>query len=389
MKLTSLELSEIGPFDTAAMSFQTESPAVTLVTGENGTGKSVVLDALRLAFGRPFVEPSLLRDIRRAPTVSVIRMESTVGEYTLRRAIRPRRVRGAALNGQPVAADFWSGSLFTGGFQISNFKPPGDPKHYQHGALESDGKNTDTTNLLCYFDYLRDSRDPEERATGELAWSLAERIVAKVVPGGRLLPVKRATFEPRIEQHGRSMPLELLSTGSLYTLSHLVRLLMRMHQCNLVHPSDEPLHTIPGILLIDEPETHLHPKWQKHFLPDVIEVFPNLQIIAATHSPFVVSSVRGARVYRCRAVEGGAVVEQVERDFGSQTVDETLASPAFSETNPYPEAIARLVAAREAAKQAGDTVREQAIEKELLALNPDAFGAFRFREVLQGLGEAS
>jgi energy-coupling factor transporter ATP-binding protein EcfA2 len=51
------------------------------------------------------------------------------------------------------------------------------------------------------------------------------------------------------------------------------------------------------VVVIDEPENHLHPSMQREFLPALVGAFPEAQFIVATHSPFVVSSVRDASVY--------------------------------------------------------------------------------------------
>ncbi|NBJ92909.1 AAA family ATPase [Parablautia muri] len=56
-------------------------------------------------------------------------------------------------------------------------------------------------------------------------------------------------------------------------------------------------YDLPGIVLIDEIELHLHIAWQKKVLPFLVRVFPNLQFIVATHSPFVVSSIESAVIY--------------------------------------------------------------------------------------------
>ena len=56
-------------------------------------------------------------------------------------------------------------------------------------------------------------------------------------------------------------------------------------------------YDLPGIVLIDEIELHLHIAWQKKILPFLVNVFPNIQFIVATHSPFVVSSIKSAVVY--------------------------------------------------------------------------------------------
>jgi len=52
-----------------------------------------------------------------------------------------------------------------------------------------------------------------------------------------------------------------------------------------------------GIILIDEPETHLHIEMQKEIMPILIKMFPNVQFIVATHSPFVLNSVANTVIY--------------------------------------------------------------------------------------------
>jgi AAA domain, putative AbiEii toxin, Type IV TA system len=51
------------------------------------------------------------------------------------------------------------------------------------------------------------------------------------------------------------------------------------------------------VVVIDEPENHLHPSMQREILPALVTAFPEAQFIVATHSPFIVSSVRNAKVY--------------------------------------------------------------------------------------------
>jgi predicted ATP-binding protein involved in virulence len=59
----------------------------------------------------------------------------------------------------------------------------------------------------------------------------------------------------------------------------------------IAHPIGDPLTEIDGIVLIDEVELHLHPRWQREVLPRLTQVFPNLQFIVTTHSPQVVGEV--------------------------------------------------------------------------------------------------
>lgn len=51
------------------------------------------------------------------------------------------------------------------------------------------------------------------------------------------------------------------------------------------------------VVVIDEPETHLHPALQQRLLPDLLSAFPKCQFIVATHNPFMVTSVPEANVF--------------------------------------------------------------------------------------------
>jgi predicted ATP-binding protein involved in virulence len=62
------------------------------------------------------------------------------------------------------------------------------------------------------------------------------------------------------------------------------------------------------VVTIDEPENHLHPSMQRTLLPNLAKAFPNCSIIAATHSPFVVSSFPDANVYALARNERARIV---------------------------------------------------------------------------------
>lgn len=51
------------------------------------------------------------------------------------------------------------------------------------------------------------------------------------------------------------------------------------------------------VVVIDEPETHLHPALQQRLLPDLLAAFPRCQFVVATHNPFMVASVPDSHVY--------------------------------------------------------------------------------------------
>ena len=91
-----------------------------------------------------------------------------------------------------------------------------------------------------------------------------------------------------------------------------------------------------GIVVIDEIEQHLHPKWQKRVISNLREIWPCVQFFAATHSPLVARSFRSIsnsgpyRHYHLRDAEDDNGVEAVEvPPLGGKRTDQILASEAF------------------------------------------------------------
>ena len=54
---------------------------------------------------------------------------------------------------------------------------------------------------------------------------------------------------------------------------------------------------IPGVVLIDEIETHLHLELQKNIMNLLTTIFPNVQFIVSSHSPFVLNSLDNVVIY--------------------------------------------------------------------------------------------
>ncbi|MCB0650821.1 MAG: AAA family ATPase [Saprospiraceae bacterium] len=85
---------------------------------------------------------------------------------------------------------------------------------------------------------------------------------------------------------------------------------------------NNPLLQGKGIVLIDEIDLHLHPKWQSKILPKLMDLFPKVQFIITTHSPIVLQGVNGI-IYRLNAGNltkipplGGWKIEQILSHLG-------------------------------------------------------------------------
>lgn len=82
---------------------------------------------------------------------------------------------------------------------------------------------------------------------------------------------------------------------------------------------------MPFVLLIDEIENHLHPTWQRRIIPALRELFPNAQIFATTHSPFVVAGLRAGQVHLLNRDADGVVRASTNaEDIVGWTADEIL-----------------------------------------------------------------
>lgn len=101
------------------------------------------------------------------------------------------------------------------------------------------------------------------------------------------------TYKFYIHSLGKKFKFTQLSAGYSAALDIIVDLILKMQKMGA--PTGK--YAMPGIVMIDEVETHLHLKMQKEILPLLITLFPNIQFIVTTHSPFVLSSIENSMIY--------------------------------------------------------------------------------------------
>ncbi|MCF6414158.1 AAA family ATPase [Collinsella tanakaei] len=111
------------------------------------------------------------------------------------------------------------------------------------------------------------------------------------------------------------MPMNSLSDGYRTTLSMVADIAYRMAILNPQLGSD--VLDTSGVVLIDEVDLHLHPLWQARILGDLRRTFPNIQFIVTTHAPVVISSVRARHI---RVLDGGIEAKRLNTEiYGSDT----------------------------------------------------------------------
>ena len=118
-----------------------------------------------------------------------------------------------------------------------------------------------------------------------------------------------------------------LSTGYRAILSMIMELAYR---ASVLNPTMEDFSELEGVVLIDEIDAHLHPKWQWKILDAIRQVFPSVQFIIATHSPIVISSIKDARIIKIIDLK---TTEVLEPAYG-YTADEVLELRQGSTSRP-------------------------------------------------------
>lgn len=154
---------------------------------------------------------------------------------------------------------------------------------------------------MCQWFYLRESAELRAKAAPHIGndhnyadLRAVRQALAIMIEG--LERVYFADTPPRLMVDIRvpgndpqSFELAQLSDGYRNLLAIALDFARRLAQAN---PGwDNPLEA-PGILLIDEVELHLHPRWQQTVILSLRRAFPNTQLVVSTHSPAVLSTVR-------------------------------------------------------------------------------------------------
>lgn len=391
MRLSYLKLKNIGPFKEQTVSFEKDDGTicpVVIITGENGTGKSIVIDSIRTVFRGLFgIERDIVADtgdflielglidnqtkyVETASKIAHTGKPSGTDRY--------RDYFNKAMTDDDKVSwviDYWCSDLPSDTFNINNVSSI-NIHDALIGSLNKTSPNVNLTKFISSIDYVKGSDKREEAVRGEYIYNLIVKIVNDCVGEGAFSHIERESITPMIKTHGQEVSLEKLSSGNILLVKHLVGLLSRMYGiCRMNGMDIKELNKIEGVLLIDEIENHLHPKWQKNIVGIIRKHFPNLQIILTTHSPFVVSSVNDAKIYVCIGKTDHCEIEDATADYSNYPVDDVLGTTVF-DVDPFSKKISEKLDERKRAIRDGDKTTKEKVERELIELNEGYFGYY-------------
>jgi predicted ATP-binding protein involved in virulence len=221
-----------------------------------------------------------------------------------------------------------------------------------------------------------DYRDERLEAVRKAIYSLLGEEFSK-------LRVRRSPLRMTVTKQGQELIVNQLSEGEKNLLALAGDLARRLAIAN---PGlADPLQG-SSVVLIDEIELHLHPKWQREIIPALTRTFPNCQFIVTTHSPQVISEVKPEGIYILEATSEGIIARRPDSSYGrdsNRILEDLMDTPARPQE--IKERLLELF--RLIAKGDLDSARQlhQKIADEIGADEPELVGAsvsIRRREIL-------
>ncbi|MEW6277793.1 MAG: AAA family ATPase [Candidatus Eremiobacterota bacterium] len=338
MVLTVVRIRNFKGFENLEVNFD---PEFNLLYGENGSGKTSALDALAVSIGSWFlgIKGAKARHIQRheiriqARTYGEeVRFEESVPvevdtdgrvcnqEIQWRRTLETSTGRTTSKGARQIKSLSAKASE-----QATNGEPVALPlvSYYGTGRLwreprdESPIRSAErvATQKPSRLDGYRNSIDPRlsvrdlvrwiarqswigyQRGQDTQVFKAVRSALVQCIDGGRRLYFDAARGEVLVEIERQGVqPFANLSDGQRAMLAMVGDLAQKAVQLN-PHMGARALTETTGVVLIDELDLHLHPRWQRRVVQDLRQTFPMVQFFATTHSPQIIGQVRPEQLF--------------------------------------------------------------------------------------------
>lgn len=337
--ISSVTLENIRCFEYCKIDFQRGRIGWTVIAGDNNAGKTTILRCLAIGLCDDDSAAALFREpgnggefIRRGKSKGVITIELAGARVPLKiTTIIEKSDAGfetVRQRSMPLAKDFPWHKIFVCGYGAKW----GEGSVTYDRYMPVDAVYT----LFCYDSPLLDTELMVRRGA-KFSPQKAREIcryfdhVLMLEPGSVRLVDNDLIIDG---DWGEGMPLSSLGDGYQHTLAWLMDLLGWADLAGLSSKKNR----LPGIVLIDEIEKHLHPRWQREIILRLNVLFPNIQFIVSTQSEKCVggladipSSDRASLAKLTRKVHGPVVCEQSHLRKGV-SYEDLLSSDIFDNT---------------------------------------------------------
>ena len=313
MQLNRLTLSQFRSFEQAEFDF---TPEINLLVGANGVGKSSVLDAMRIAFSRVLPQFTASKESRLHFSQDDIMIERDKLDVELEfiTSNTPFECRVSQGKGDEVSLKPESSTILEP-LKTSSEQPLVLYFSTRRSMLfdrEPKAQMSAGNQSVAFVEALKPRRLKLQEFT---AWWLAQKTLSEeglALAQQRLDVLQEAVTRfldwctnlrvvrgrkttILLDKDGVTFDVLQLSDGERGVLALVLDLARQLVQANPY--LDDPLGSGRAIVLIDELDLHLHPKWQRTVARRLTETFQSCQFIATTHSPQILGEVEPESIF--------------------------------------------------------------------------------------------
>ena len=361
--LTSVDIVKVRHLQNITIPLSTEKRKHLILTGKNGSGKTSVLDSLadhfRYVVGdfctREEIQHLIDNNRKRIPSGKTEEEKRSAQKTNENIQFWEEKMRhwtdGAVTSCNSFAT--LREKYADGQFILAYYKADRLSKVEVSSTIENiqlkdkyQLNETPGTKLVKYMVGMKatqafalQKKDTGRAAEIEEWFSRFEGILKKVFDDSSLrLDFDIDNFKFHILQDNREpFDFNTMSSGYSAVFDIINDLMMRMER--------KKNYSTEGIVLIDEIETHLHLELQRVILPFLTELFPNIQFIVTTHSPFVLNSIDNAVIYDLetqKLVEDGLANYPYDGIVEGYFHADKLSSDLRTKVNRYKELVGKL-----------------------------------------------
>lgn len=328
MRIKRLQLANIRAFEQAEFDFR---EGMNLLVGVNGVGKTTVLDALCICLSKILPDitesrsrslPFLEDDIRVGSNFMTVNCSFEFQGKNFSYLIHKNRESSVPRNSDKPREQVWeTPDKEECQPPLPSFKDVKKAPEQPLGvffstrrSLISDALFTKASSAGGQASAFADALSRRELRLQEIAhWMRAQEVQGAELPLAlkHLSSLKaaakcflpecenlRAETAPKprliVDKAGKELDIRQLSDGERGMFALVLDLAQRLSQAN--PKLEDPVTNGSAIVLIDEIDLHLHPKWQRTVVNQLTETFKNCQFIVTTHSPQIVASVEPEQV---------------------------------------------------------------------------------------------
>jgi predicted ATP-binding protein involved in virulence len=298
------------------ISINNEKSPHLIITGKNGSGKTILLNAITdfiekiktdtslyfLQYGEWVKNAESRLDNAKTDedrSKAEIHLSEVHESYTNLYG----KVNITFSNVADIINKYQKGDFIIASYKAYRKPEMQEPKNPTKPVYNKKGEAKDTATNQ-FLNFLSDLKIQEALARNEKQiadadeinkWFVSfESLLKRIYQNDNLkLEFNYKDYSFRICTEGKKFKFTELSDGFAAVLDIVADLILKMQDDN----SLTRVYQKEGIVLIDEIETHLHMALQKIIMPILTEIFPNIQFIVTTHSPFVLSSMPNAVAY--------------------------------------------------------------------------------------------